>query len=82
MCKVKEKLTEIYEYQIDPYYVNDSLTDIRNKLTELEDILRRNNIRIDGIAEEPGKHGKNVRGRFIVYLESKRIVLRRKTARN
>ena len=36
-------------------YVNDGLTDIRNKLTELEDRLRRNNTRIDGIAEEPGK---------------------------
>ena len=55
MCKVKEDLKEIYEYQIDPDYVNYSLTDIRNKLTELEDRSRRNNIRIDGIAEEPGK---------------------------
>ena len=55
MCKVKEDLKEIYEYQIDPDYVNDSLADIRNKLTELEDRSRRNNIRIDGIAEEPGK---------------------------
>ena len=30
MCKVKEDLKKIYEYQIDPDYVNDSLTDIRN----------------------------------------------------
>ena len=51
MCKVKQDLKEIYEYQIDPDYVNDSLTDIRNKLTELADRLRRNDIRIDGIAE-------------------------------
>ena len=55
MCKVKEDLKEIYEYQIDPDYVNDSLTDIRHKLTELEDRLRRNNIQIDGVAEEPGE---------------------------
>ena len=55
ICKVKEGLKEIYEYQIDPDYVNDSLTDIRNKLTEFEDRLRRNNIQIDGIAEEPGE---------------------------
>ena len=47
MCKVKKDLTEVYEYQIDPDYVNDSLADIRNKLTELEDKSRRNNIRID-----------------------------------
>ena len=55
MCKVKEDLKEIYEYQIDPDYVNDSLTDIRNKLTELEDRSRGNNIRIDEITEEPGE---------------------------
>ena len=55
MCKVKEDLKEIYEYQIDPDYVNDSLTGIRNKLTELEDRSRRNKIRIDGTAEEPGE---------------------------
>ena len=55
MCKVKEDLKEIYEYQIDPDYVNNSLADIRNKLTELEDRSRRNNIRIDGIFEEPGE---------------------------
>ena len=31
----------------------DSLTDISNKLTELEDRSTRSNIQIDGIAEEP-----------------------------
>ena len=55
MCKVKKYLKEIYEYQIDPDYVNDGLTDTRNKLTELEGRSRRNNIQIDGIAEEPGE---------------------------
>ena len=55
MCKVKEDLKDIYEYQIDPDNVNDSLADIRNKLTELEDRSRRNNIRIVKIAEEPGE---------------------------
>ena len=55
MCKVKEDLIEIYEHHIDPDYINDSLTDIRNTLTELEERSRRNNIQIDGIAEEPGE---------------------------
>ena len=55
MCSVKEDLKEIDKYQIDPDYVNDSLTDVRNNLTELEDRSRRNNILIDGIAEEPGE---------------------------
>ena len=35
--------------------MNDSLTEIINKWTELEDRLRRNNVGIDGIAEEPGE---------------------------
>ena len=55
MCKVKEDLKEIDEYQTDPEYVNDSLTDIRYKSTELENKSRRNNIRIDRTAEEPGE---------------------------
>ena len=54
MCKVKEDLKEIYDYEINPDYVDDSLTDIRNKLTDLEDRLRMKNIQIHGIAEEPG----------------------------
>ena len=44
ICKVKEDLKEIYESKIDPDYVNDSLTDIRNILTELEGRSRRNNM--------------------------------------
>ena len=63
MCKVKEDLKEIYEYQIDPGYVNDSLTDIRNKLTELEDRSRKNNIQIDRIAEEPGETWEECEGK-------------------
>ena len=35
--------------------MTDSLTDIRNKLTELQDSSRKKNMRIDGIAEEPGE---------------------------
>ena len=47
LSKVKEDLKETYWYQIDPDYVNDSLTDIRNKLIELEEMSRRNSIGID-----------------------------------
>ena len=44
MEKLDSDIQEIYEYQIDPKYVQD-------KLTESEDRFRRNNIRIDGIKE-------------------------------
>ena len=52
MWKVKGDLRE---YQIDPDCVNDSLMEIRNKLTELEGRSRRYNLWIDRIAEEPGE---------------------------
>ena len=35
--------------------MNDSLSPIRNKLTDLESWSRSNNTQIDGIAEEPGE---------------------------
>ena len=62
--KVKEDLKETDEYQTDPEYVNDSLTDIRNKLTELEDSSRRQNIRIDGKAEESGETWEECERKF------------------
>ena len=43
-----ERIREIYEWQLDPEYVH-------NKLVELEDRSRRNNLRIDGIKEEVGE---------------------------
>ena len=48
MEKLVSDIQENYEYQIDPKYVQD-------KLTELEDRSRRNNIRIDGIKEAKGE---------------------------
>ena len=41
VCRsMEEKITKICDYQLDPYYIQEKLTDI-------EDGLRRNNIRID-----------------------------------
>ena len=42
--KLKTKMKELYEYQIDPEFVE-------NKLVELEDRSRRCNLRIDGVKE-------------------------------
>ena len=43
----EEKIDEIYDYQID-------LDEVEKKLTDLEDRSRRNNLRIDRVAEENG----------------------------
>ena len=48
MEKLESDIQEIYEYQIEPKYVQD-------KLTELEGRSPRNNIRIDGIKETKGE---------------------------
>ena len=42
---LEEKVEKIYDYQIDSDKVG-------KKLTDLEDCSRRNNLRIDGVAEE------------------------------
>ena len=48
MEKLDSDIQEIYEYQIDPKYLQD-------KQTELEDSSRRNILRIDGIKERKGE---------------------------
>ena len=51
MKEVDSRVRDIYKYQIYPNYVLE-------KLAELGERSRRNNLRIDGINEEKGKkHG-------------------------
>lgn len=40
-----ERVEEIYKYQVDPDYV-------LRKMTKLEGISRRNNLRVDGITKD------------------------------
>ena len=48
LVDIKHRIEEIYDYQIDPEYVEQ-------KLIDLEDRSRRNNLRVDGILETPGE---------------------------
>ena len=45
VSNLEEKVEEIYVYLIDP-------DEVEKKLTDLDDCSRRNNLRIDGVAEE------------------------------
>ena len=45
VSSLEEKIEEIYDHQIDP-------DEVEKKLTDLEDCSTRNNLRIDGVAEE------------------------------
>ena len=49
------KMNEMYDYQIDPDYVNDSLSELQEKISEMEDRFRRNNIPVDRVTEEKGE---------------------------
>ena len=40
------KMNEMYDYQIDPDYVNDSLSELQEKISEMEDRSRRSNKRV------------------------------------
>ena len=51
--KLKTKMKELYEYQIDPEFV-------QNELVELEDRSRMCNLRTDGAREKAMKRGKSV----------------------
>ena len=42
---LEEKVEEIYDYQIEP-------DEVEKKLTDLENLSMRNNLRKDGVAEE------------------------------
>ena len=44
MLKVKHNVKDVYECQINPDYLNNSLTNMRSKLTELE--ARKNNVQM------------------------------------
>ena len=48
VSNLEEKVEEIYAYLIDP-------DEVEKKLTDLDDCSRRNNLRIDGVAEENGE---------------------------
>ena len=45
---IEGRVQEIYDYQLDPAFIED-------KLIDFEDQLRRNNFRIDGLKERPNE---------------------------
>ena len=49
------KMNEMYDYQIELNYINDSLSELQEKISKMEDRSRRNNMRVDGVTEEKGE---------------------------
>ena len=48
LVHIEQRIERIYDYQIGPDYVEQ-------KLIDLDDRSRRNNLRVDGIPETPGE---------------------------
>ena len=42
-------------YRISRDYVNDSLSEMQDNISKMEDRSRRNNIRVRGVTEEKGE---------------------------
>ena len=64
-------MNEMYDYQIDPNYVNDSLLELQDKISEMEDRSRRNNIREDGVTEEKGEAWEDCENKVLEILRDK-----------
>ena len=62
VSSLEEKVEKIYDYQIDP-------DQIEKKLTDLKDCSMRNNLQIDGVAEENGEYERKVKEIFMDKLE-------------
>ena len=65
------KMNEMCDYQIDPEYVNDSLSELQEKISEIEDRSRRNNIRVDGVTEEKGETWEDCENKVLEILRDK-----------
>ena len=64
-------MNEMYDYQIDPNYVSDSLLELQDKISEMEDRSRRNNIRVDGVTEEKGEAWEDCENKVLEILRDK-----------
>ena len=65
------KMDETYDYQIEPDYVNDSLLELQDKISKMEDRSRWNNIGVDGVTEEKGETWEDCENKFLKILKDK-----------
>ena len=65
------KMNKMCDYQIDPNYIDDSLSELEGKTSELEDRSHRNNIGVDGLTEEKGETWKDCKKRVLEILRDK-----------
>ena len=71
ICTFEIKMNEMYDYQIDPDYVTDRLSELQEKISEMEDRSRRNNIGVDGVTEEKGATWEDYENKVLEILRDK-----------
>ena len=54
-------MNKMYDHQIDSDYVDDSLSELQDKISEMEDRSHRNNILVDGFLKKKKRHGKTMK---------------------
>ena len=65
------KMNEMCDYQIYPDYANDSLSELQEKISEMEDRSHRNNIQVDGVTEEKGEMWEDCEYKVLEILRDK-----------
>ena len=63
------KVNEMYDYQIDLDYVNDSLLELQETISEMENRSRRNNILVHGVTEEKGETWEDCENKVLENIE-------------
>ena len=64
-------MNEMYDYQIDPDYVSDSLSELQEKISEMEDRSRRNKTQVDGAPEEKRETWEECENKVLKILRDK-----------
>ena len=64
-------MSEMFGYQIYPNYVNDSLSELQEKISEMEDRSCRNNIRVDGVTDEKWETWEDCKNKVLKILRDK-----------
>ena len=58
---IESRVQQMYDYQLDPAFIEDKLIDI-------EDRLRRKNLRVDGMKERPNETWKDCEKELVHFL--------------
>ena len=65
------KMSEVYDYQIGPNDVNNSLSELQDKMSEMEERHPRNSIQVDGVTKEKVETWRDCEKKVLEILRDK-----------